>query len=498
MREEKDLAALAHWRDTLMKTTNKAFYDLFADEHRYLVLMGGGGSGKSVFAGRKILERVTGEPGHRWLVCRKVAKTLRESCFRQLCGQIAEHYADQLARCHKSDLRITFINGSEIVFAGLDDPDKLKSIFGITGIWIEEASELQEADFHQLDIRLRGQTPQYKQILITFNPVSATHWLKKRFFDTIDADALTHHSTYKDNRFLDEAAVRVLEGFKQTDEYYYTVYCLGCWGALGQTVFPAADISGRLAMNIRPIAQGYFTYCDDGQALSSIAWVDDIGGPIKLYAAPQAGRPYVIGGDTAGDGSDSFVGQVLDNISGQQVATLRHRFDEDLYARQMFCLGVHYHNALIGIETNFSTYPVKELDRLGYPNQYVREREDSFTVSAGHAYGFRTTSVTRPVILSGLIRAVREDPTLVCDADTLSEMLTFVRGKSFRPEAEAGAHDDCVMALAIAHHIRSQMRFELQRAPARRAVWKPDQWEDYKNADAPTRLRLIELWGSPF
>ena len=78
----------------LRETNNEAFLPLFFDQHRYLVLKGAGGSGKSIFAGRKVLERVTSEPGHRWLVTRKVARTLRDSCFAQLRGQIAQYYPD--------------------------------------------------------------------------------------------------------------------------------------------------------------------------------------------------------------------------------------------------------------------------------------------------------------------------------------------------------------------------------------------------------------------
>lgn len=143
----------------LRETNNRTFLPLFWDEHRYLVLKGGGGSGKSIFAGRKILERAITEPGHRFLVCRKVARTLRESCFKQLLGQLADFYPDSGYKPNKSDLTISFRNGSEIIFAGLDDVEKLKSIYNITGIWIEEASELLEGDFNQLDIRLRGRTP---------------------------------------------------------------------------------------------------------------------------------------------------------------------------------------------------------------------------------------------------------------------------------------------------------------------------------------------------
>ena len=208
--------------------------------------------------------------------------------------------------------------------------------------------------------------------------------------------------------------------------------------------------------------QGSRSLSYDGVELSNIRWESDPDGYVKLYSLPEKLVPYVIGGDTAGEGSDSFVAQVLDNRTGAQVATLRHTFDEDVYARQIFCLGMYYNTALIGVETNFSTYPVRELERLHYPRQYVRETVDEYTHKYKHSYGFRTDGKTRPEIIAGLIKVVREDPELVTDETTLLEMLTFVRNEEFRPEAEAGAHDDCVMALAIAHYIRPQQSYAVE------------------------------------
>ena len=487
---------LARWYERLRETNNETFMPLFADTHRYLVLKGGGGSGKSIFAGRKVLERVTSEPGHRWLVCRKVARTIRESCFKQLIGQCAEHYPHSGYKPNKSDLAISFPNGSEILFAGLDDVEKLKSIYNITGIWIEEASELLEGDFNQLDIRLRGYTEHYKQIIISFNPVSIQHWLKKRFFDTPDPRARVHESTYKDNRFLDDEAKRTLEAFKEKDEYYYTVYCLGMWGVTGKSVFDGKAVTARLLEDIQPVKTGYFEYDDDGLRLSNIRWVDDKDGFIKIYTEPDPGAPYVMGGDTAGDGSDSFVAQVIDNRTGKQVCTLRHQFDEDIYARQVYCLGMHYNTALLGVETNFSTYPVMELERLRYPRQYVRESIDTYTHAVRQSFGFRTDTKTRPVAISELIKATREDITTVSDKATLEEMLTFVRDEKFKPTAEEGAHDDCVMALAIAHYIRPQQSY-LSAQELRTSKWTKEQWEDYRNADAEGKDYLRKKWGNP-
>ena len=498
---------LALWYRQLRETTNEAFLPLFADEHRYLVLMGGGGSGKSIFAGRKVLERVTSESGHRYLVVRKVAKTLRESCFRQLVSQAYQYYRGALAAEHpinRSDMRMRFSNGSEILFAGLDDVEKLKSIYGITGIWIEEASELLESDFNQLDIRLRGESPYYKQIILSFNPVSITHWLKRRFFDKSDPRARTHRSTYLDNRFLPAEDIATLLSFKDSDPYYYTVYALGEWGTLNRSVFDTQQIAQQLAKNIQPCKQGYFTYqltgsLETGLSISDICWVDDPKGPIRIYSEPEEGHPYVIGGDTAGGGSDQFCGQVLDNITAQQVAVLHHQFDEDLYTMQMYCLGRYYNDALLGIEANFSSYPNKVLGALGYEHLVVREIEDTFTGKIRQAYGVLTNNKTRPVMIAGLVKAMREDISTVVDRATLEEMLTFVRNEDFRAEAEEGAHDDTVMALAIAHYIRPQGSFEASGSCKKPKVkWTADMYEDYYRASDTEQAYLLEEWGDPF
>ena len=249
-----------------------------------------------------------------------MAKTLRTSCFNQLKSQAYEFYEDQVEKIPKgesSDMYITFKNGSQILFAGLDDVEKLKSIFDITGIWIEEASEILESDFNQLDIRLRTQCPYYLQFIITFNPISITHWLKRRFFDLdisdhdgagelpgADQDPREHipgQPISQTGRNSD------LENFKYTDPYYYRVYCLGEWGVTGKSVFDAEKVTQRLLEKIKPQAVGDFTYSNDGIRLTEIRWMENKSGGIRIYKPPERGVPYVIGADTAGEGSDSLL-----------------------------------------------------------------------------------------------------------------------------------------------------------------------------------------------
>ena len=169
---------------------------------------------------------------------------------------------------------------------------------------------------------------------------------------------------------------------------------------------------------------------------------------------------YCIGGDTAGTGEDYFVGQVLDARTGEQVAVLRHQFDADQYAKQMYCLGKYYRDALIGIEANFDSYPIMELQRLGYTNQYVREAQDTYTGRVEKRFGFKTTSLTRPTAISRLVEIVRDHCDLLSDKDTLEELLTIVRNENGRIEAPQGRHDDMMMALAIAYQVKDQVVLE--------------------------------------
>lgn len=481
-----DVQETAQRRAYLQETTNAVFFPLFDDTHRYLVLKGGAGSGKSVFAARKLLERALTEPDHRFLVCRKVAKTLWESCAALFREQLLEHYPQISYKFSRSHMTLVLENGSTILFVGLDDTDKLKSIVGITGIWIEEAAEISEADFNQLDIRLRGETAFYKQIILTFNPISVKSWLKSRFFDRKNANCTLCESTYKDNRFLDAEAKKVLEAFRETDEYYYQVYCLGIWGVTGQSVFGSARVMERIRCCEPPLAVGAF--------LGESGFVSGGDAIVRIYEYPIAGKRYVIGCDTAGTGSDRFAAQVLRADTGEQAALLWCSYDGDIFVKQLFALGFYYNTALVAIEANFDSFPIREMERLGYPNQYVRETFDTFTHLPTESYGFLTTARTRPVIVSGLIAALRGGLSGIRDTDTLDEMLSFVRNESFRPEAAAGAHDDLVMALAIAFYVRQGLSFTDTGSPAFGEHWTEDMWEDYNNASAADRRLLRRKW----
>jgi len=491
----------------LLDRTLDKFQPLLFCRKRYLVLKGGGGSGKSHFAADKVLWRSIGEAGHRQLVVRKVGKDLRDSCFSLLRSHLGEHYPDLDVKVNVTNMTFTFPNGSEILLRGLDNVERLKSIHHITSVWIEEATELEERDLSQLDIRLRDPSPYYKQTIITFNPVSATHWLKARFFDKPDPRARISESTYLDNRFLPVESAEVLEHFRETDEYYYQVYCLGQWGVTGRTVFNARLISERLTSLSEPREVGYFENIPpEGQKPIDAKFVhlgaaDGSGnGIIRIYKNPEEGKSYVIGADTAGTGSDWFVGQVIDAVTGEQVCTLRMQDGEEMFAAQLYCLGLMYNSALLAVEVNFSTYVVRKLREWGYPRQYVREVLDTFTGKMQMKHGWVTDSKTRPLAIAYLVESFRNDVSAICDRVTLEEMQTFVRNAEFRPEAEAGAHDDCVMALAIAYAARSQApspKIIVPGVEKAKDPWTKDMWDDYNAGSESERQMMIKMWGAP-
>jgi phage terminase large subunit len=257
----------------LHKITNDVYYPLYLDKHRFEVLYGSAGSGKSIFAGQKILFRILVERDHRFLVIRKVGATLRDSVFKQLIDIIDQWGLISLCAINKSDFSIKFpAFNSEILCKGLDDAEKLKSITGITSIWIEEATELSENDFKEINRRLRGITAHYKQIMLTFNPIDINLWHNKKFIIDKDDRTLTLKTTYKDNRFLDKEYIIELESEK--DEILYNIYTLGEWGVYKGVIFTnweVCDLTEKLPLYQDKLRHGLDFGVNDPLAVGKIA-----------------------------------------------------------------------------------------------------------------------------------------------------------------------------------------------------------------------------------
>jgi len=215
-------------------TLSASFYPLLEDKHRYLVLCGGAGSGKTEFAARKIFYRCQKEGGHRFLILRKVRSRVQESVLEVFRCLLRE--TEVVYDLNKTSRVISWIGPdgrlNEVLFDGLDDPEKIKSIKGITGEWLEEATNFTKNDFLQLDLRLREPGPAYHQIILSFNPDEAqAPWLKDMFFDHLNPNARVHHSTIADNPIAEVRAkyATQLNDLKSQDETMYSIYGLGIW-----------------------------------------------------------------------------------------------------------------------------------------------------------------------------------------------------------------------------------------------------------------------------
>lgn len=230
---------------------NKIFKPVNECKKRYRVLKGSAGSGKSVNIAQDYIIKLMDMKykGANLLVVRKVAESNRNSTFAELTSAIFKICGDKALQLWSiKDLEITSnVTGNKIIFAGFNDVrqrEKVKSINFMNGkltwIWCEEATELNESDVDILDDRLRGILPNddlYYQLTLSFNPVSATHWIKRRYFDLVDDETFTHHSTYLDNRFIDAGYHKRMELRKITDPEGYQVYALGNWGETSGIIF---------------------------------------------------------------------------------------------------------------------------------------------------------------------------------------------------------------------------------------------------------------------
>ena len=204
---------------------------------RVNVFYGGAGSGKSYFVMQKIILKAL-DSQRKVLIVRKVGATLKESVWSLTLELIhTGGLTPTVKQINKSDLTIEFLNGSVLLFKGLDDSEKIKSINGITDIVIEEATEITLDDFTQLNLRLRSKKPN-NQIHLMFNPVSKANWVYKYFFETKPDNCVIVQTTYRDNPHLPKEYVDSLHALENKNPAYYKIYVRGEFATLDKLVFP--------------------------------------------------------------------------------------------------------------------------------------------------------------------------------------------------------------------------------------------------------------------
>lgn len=253
-----------------LKITNSIFNESFIpilhdDVHDVILMLGGGGSGKSYFSFQRAIIRCLLEK-RKYLITRKSAVDLERSCWADVMSGLEFFQIKNMVKINKSLKTVVFPNGSQMLFMGLDDEQKVKSIPDITDIIIEECSEIGLDTFSQLKQRMRGNGILRNQLVLQCNPVSKTNWVYKHFFmdGCKEENCLIHRSTYKDNRFLNETTKKALEDYKDSNPYFYRVYCLGEWGSLSKQIFSNYEIQDLDINSLRKLGYNHLVGLDFG------------------------------------------------------------------------------------------------------------------------------------------------------------------------------------------------------------------------------------------
>lgn len=224
-----------------IKVNRKTFEYLKQTRKRQNILYGSAGSGKSWSIAQFLtLEKLYKGKNNRTLITRKTRPALKKSCWL-LINDLIHKY--ELPGCipNKSDLSL-FVGSNQMFFVPLDDPEKLKSFERINYIWGEEATEFNLDDYLQLNLRCRGEnTGGINQLFFSFNPIDEQSFWKE-IVDSPKDSVGVNHSTYKDNAFLEDNYIKVLEGLIDQDETYHKIYALGIWATPKNIIYSNWDI----------------------------------------------------------------------------------------------------------------------------------------------------------------------------------------------------------------------------------------------------------------
>ncbi|MFZ4402387.1 MAG: PBSX family phage terminase large subunit [Bacteroidales bacterium] len=269
---------------------NKVYLPLLRDTNRYLLLYGSRDSAKSYFAAQKVLIDTMSKSYSRYVLLRKIYSDIKDSQFQTIKDIIHSYGLTDLFTITENPLKITFNpNGNYILARGLDKEYKLKSITNVTSIFYEEFNEIKFSDFLKSTSSLRGGVIQE---IACFNPEMEDSWITNYFFPpkesyeredgnfhfvpSIRKDTTILHTTYKDNKFVTNQSIELLESFKDVDYRYYRIYTLGLWGgALDGVIYSNWDVVDSFP-NEEVVYYGLdFGYSNDESGLVKVCFQGD-------------------------------------------------------------------------------------------------------------------------------------------------------------------------------------------------------------------------------
>lgn len=250
---------------------NDIYNYIWNTKARVIINYGGRDSGKSYFVGGQYFPiMMLKEKYFRGMVVKKTYTSCKDSVYKEITDGIKAIEHEQHFNNIQSPLEIRCSNGNTTIFRGLDNPTNLKSIKGLNYVWFEESEDLNEQEFDDLCLLLRGGTSQ--KIILTFNPIDQDHFTNRRYVEckkdriletfedgspkvweidvseTIDGQLVKYTvlvicSTYNDNKFIEPVRKLTIEKLKDTNPFLYEVYRKGKFGTRG----------GRILENVEQI-----------------------------------------------------------------------------------------------------------------------------------------------------------------------------------------------------------------------------------------------------
>ena len=282
--------------------------DLEDYENRIVVLYGGAGSGKSIYATQKLLYKLLKEK-RKCLVVRKIDVSIRASVFQEFINRLEEMQLKKYCTINQKNFTIDLPNGSQFIFKGLSNSESIKSISGIDDIFIEEATQLTKADFQQLNLRMRSKK-EGQQIHLLFNPVSKMNWVYKYFqFDkeTIPNNTKIIKTSYKDNSFLNKDYVAEMERMKETNYSWYKIYAEGEFCTLDKRVFTNWEVK---EFDIKSVLNDKIQK-DTRSDISNLRNIKD--NPIYMKRLKKISHRF--GADTGWNDPTAFVAMLIDEAN---------------------------------------------------------------------------------------------------------------------------------------------------------------------------------------